>query len=65
MKLEVLPHRCQGHARCFNYIPAVLQADELGYATVLGDGAVPPDLEEPAREAATNCPEQALRVTDD
>jgi ferredoxin len=60
MRVQIDPARCQGHGRCYDLAPDLFGADEDGYATVLGDGRVPPDLEDDARLAADNCPEAAV-----
>jgi ferredoxin len=62
MRVQIDPARCQGHGRCYDLAPDLFGADEDGYATVLGDGHVPPDLEDDARLAADNCPEAAVLV---
>jgi ferredoxin len=62
MRVRVLDDRCQGHGRCFGLAPDVFDSDDLGNAVVIGDGTVPPELEEDARLAADNCPEFAIEV---
>jgi ferredoxin len=54
--------RCQGHGRCFSIAPDLFDSDELGNGTVIGDGAVPADLEHLASLAVANCPEGAVAV---
>ena len=43
----------------------LFEVDELGYATALNDGVVPPGLEEKAKKAVDNCPEIAIIVEED
>ena len=42
--------------------PELFDVDDLGQAHEVGDGEVPPVLEEKARLAAANCPEFAIVV---
>ncbi|BBX62534.1 hypothetical protein MSAS_17080 [Mycobacterium saskatchewanense] len=41
---------------------AVLEADDLGFVQVVGDGTVPDGEHEAVRLAAANCPERAIAV---
>ena len=60
MRITVDPERCQGHARCYGLAPQLFNVDDYGQSTVVGDGTVPPDLEDKARLAIANCPEYAI-----
>jgi ferredoxin len=60
MKIRVDPDKCQGHARCYGLAPELFQIDDFGSSTVVGDGSVPPDLQDRARLAIANCPEFAI-----
>ena len=62
-RLVVNGDKCQGHNRCHVLLPELITVDELGFATVKGDGTVPAALAEKARLAVRNCPEFALRLT--
>ena len=62
-RLVVDGDKCQGHNRCHVLFPELIEVDDLGFAKVKGDGAVPPELAEKARLAVRNCPEFALRLT--
>jgi ferredoxin len=62
MKVHVDPEKCQGHNRCFAIAPELFDVDDYGYATEIGDGTVPPELEEKARLAVENCPEYAISI---
>ena len=64
MKVRVDDERCQGHGRCYALAPTVFESDEIGNATVVGDGSVAPGDEQRAQLAAANCPEQAIVVED-
>jgi ferredoxin len=65
VKVLVDSERCQGHARCITFLPEVLETDDLGYSHVKGAGEVPPELEDRARRAVANCPEQAITTVDE
>jgi ferredoxin len=60
MKIRVDPDKCQGHSRCIGIAPTLFEADDYGLSSVVGDGTVPPDLEQAARLAIANCPEYAI-----
>ena len=59
MRVAVDPDRCEGHARCWAICPEVFELDDEGHAVVT-QADVPAELEDKAREAATNCPERAI-----
>ncbi|HEY5636539.1 MAG TPA: ferredoxin [Burkholderiales bacterium] len=61
--LRVDATRCQGHNRCHSIAPELFEIDDYGVATAIGDGSVPPQLEDKARLAVKNCPEHAVRMT--
>jgi len=63
-KVTVDPDRCQGHNRCFAIAPEVFDVDDLGNAFAIGDGPVGDVLAAKARQAAANCPEYAITVTE-
>ena len=65
MKIRVDDSRCEGHGRCYSIAPELLEADEIGNGHAIGDGTVPPELEEKARRAALNCPERAVLIEED
>jgi ferredoxin len=64
MRVHVDVDKCQGHNRCYALAPELFDVDDYGMAVVVGDGAVPPELEEKARLAVANCPEYAISITD-
>ena len=62
MRVAVNSDLCQGHNRCYALAPELFDVDDYGNAIVLGDGSVPPDLEDKARLAVANCPEYAISI---
>jgi ferredoxin len=65
MRVRIDDERCEGHGRCYALAPQVFEPDDLGNAVVAGDGHVPAELEQTARLAAQNCPEQAVVIEED
>ena len=65
LRVRVESERCQGHNRCCAVAPELFEADELGNARVKGDGRVTPGLEAKAKLAVANCPEHAVRLTNE
>lgn len=63
LRVRVDSDRCQGHNRCCALAPELFEADDLGNARVKGDGSVPPRLEAKAKLAVANCPEHAVRLS--
>jgi ferredoxin len=64
VKVVVDREKCQGHGRCYDLGPNVFTSDEDGYVELLIEGTVPSELEQQARVAVLNCPENALSLTD-
>ena len=64
MRVHVDPEKCQGHNRCYSLAPELFDVDDYGYASAIGDGTVPPELEAKAKLAAANCPEFAVIIED-
>jgi ferredoxin len=63
MHLTIDAGRCEGHGRCYDLVPDVVQPDDEGHATLVNEsGAVPPGYEGRVETAARNCPERALAV---
>lgn len=60
--MHVDPEKCQGHNRCYSLAPELFDVDDLGYASAVGDGDVPAELEGKAKLAAANCPEFAVII---
>ena len=65
MRIKVDTEKCEGHNRCFAVSGELFELDDSGYAHEFGDGKVPAGLEEKARLAVTNCPEQAITIDED
>ena len=65
VKVRVDPGRCEGHSRCHSLAPELFELDDFGNATAVGDGSVPPGMEDRARLAAANCPEHAVEIVGD
>ena len=65
MKVKVDQEKCQGHNRCFVVAAELFELDDYGYAHEVGDGTVPPGLEEKARLAVANRPERAISIEED
>jgi ferredoxin len=66
MKLTADAVRCMGHGRCYASAPELLTYDDDGYVTVRGEVIDVPEAQfAAAREAAANCPEQAIELSDD
>ncbi len=65
MRVHVDSERCQGHNRCYAIAPDLFEVDDLGFATEVGDGTVPTELEDQARLAVANCPEYAIVISED
>lgn len=64
MKVQISSERCQGHGRCYDLAPDLFAEDDEGYGTVVGDGSVPPGLQDQARLAVANCPERAIDTSE-
>ncbi|MDH3755475.1 MAG: ferredoxin [Acidimicrobiia bacterium] len=64
MQIRVDPDKCQGHNRCYMLAPELFDVDDYGYASHIGDGDVPGELEDKARLTRDNCPEHAITVVD-
>jgi ferredoxin len=62
LSVRVDRERCQGHNRCYAVAPELFELDDLGNAREVGDGRVPPELQEKARLAVANCPEEAVSI---
>jgi ferredoxin len=64
VKVRLDPARCVGHGRCYALAPEVFGEDDRGHCLIEQEG-VPPELEEQARAAVLNCPEDALQIVED
>jgi ferredoxin len=64
MKVHVDKEICAGFGVCLGLCPQVFELHEDGYAIVLVS-EVPPELEDIVRQAAIQCPSNAISVSDD
>jgi ferredoxin len=63
VEVSIDPELCQGHLQCVFIAPELFGEGHDGRAYVRL-GTAPSELEDGARDAANNCPEQAIRVTE-
>ena len=63
LRVRIDSERCQGHNRCCAVAPELFEADDMGNARVRDDGRVAPALEARAKLAMANCPEHAIRLS--
>jgi ferredoxin len=65
-KLRVVADRsaCCGYGVCAELCPEIYKVDDIGVVALLTD-VVPPGLEVKAREGASACPANALRVVEE
>lgn len=61
MRIVLDEQACTGHGRCYALAPELFDADDVGHSVVLL-ADVPPELEGQARQAAANCPENAITL---
>jgi len=59
MKAIVNPDVCSGCGLCAETCPKVFQLDDEGVARVIVE-EVPPELEDQVKEAAEDCPDEAI-----
>jgi ferredoxin len=64
MKVRIDNDLCAGFGICVGIAPEVFELHEDGYATVLVSD-VPTDLEDLVRRAASQCPAQAIMLSDE
>ena len=64
MKVHVNSELCAGFGICLGIAPEVFELHDDGYAVVLVS-EVPPELEDLVRRAASQCPAQAISLSDD
>jgi len=65
-RLRVIADRsaCCGYGVCAEICPEIYQVDDIGIVSLLTE-IVPEGLEVKAREAASACPQNALRVAEE
>ena len=64
MKVRIDTDLCAGFGICVGICPEMFELHEDGYATVLLS-EVPPELQDLVRRAASQCPAQAIFLSDD
>jgi ferredoxin len=64
LKIHVDQDKCQGHARCKALAPELFELDQYGNAHEIGDGVVGEALADKAWLAKSNCPENAIDITE-
>jgi ferredoxin len=64
MKVRIDPEVCAGFGICTGISPEVFELHEDGYATVLV-GEVPVELQDLVLRAVSQCPAQAISVSED
>ncbi len=65
MKIRIEADLCEGHARCWETAPDLIEDDDRGRGVIIDPGAdIPAELEEQARAAARVCPERAVILSD-
>lgn len=64
MKVHVDKEICAGFRVCLGILPELFELHEDGYAVALLR-EVPPELEDLVRRAASQCPSNAISVSDD
>ena len=65
MRIRVETELCQGHGRCYMLAPDLFYADDDGYCHPTGERTVPAELDDQARRALMNCPEDAIILTEE
>jgi ferredoxin len=65
VRIRIDDGRCEGHGRCWETAPDLIEDDDRGRGVVRDpDAVVPAALEAQARHAANVCPEQAVVLSD-
>jgi ferredoxin len=59
MRLRIDEERCQGHGRCWDVAPDLVDSDDVGRGVVV-TAEVPDALVAAAHTAVNACPEQAV-----
>lgn len=63
MKVHIDSTKCEGYGTCAEHCPQLIQLDEWGYASVIGDGVVTDGDRDAVAEAIKACPEGAITAT--
>jgi ferredoxin len=62
VRLVIRTEQCEGHGRCYDIAPELVQPDSEGHAELIGRGGVPAEQHAAAAAAVRNCPERALSL---
>ncbi len=62
MKVHVDTNLCDGGGPCVDICPEAFELNQEGTAAVAKMDDIPDDLEQSCREAATNCPTDAIII---
>ena len=63
MKLRIDSELCEGHGRCWDLLPELVDADDHGHGVVISpEGDVPTELIAKAQETVRACPERAVTL---
>jgi ferredoxin len=65
MKISVNQDVCAGYGTCVEIAPGLFALDEWGYAIATLEGEVPDGQQELARDAALQCPMNAIALEDE
>ncbi|RDI45070.1 ferredoxin [Nocardia mexicana] len=60
MRIRLDRTLCDGFGICARHAPAHFSLDDWGYATLEGDGTIPPQDRDPALRALLDCPAHAI-----
>ena len=60
MRIAIAPGRRQGHGRCPESAPELVDCDDADRGVIRGHGTVPARLEGKAKTAFNLCPERAV-----
>ncbi|MCW2524423.1 MAG: putative ferredoxin [Frankiales bacterium] len=63
MRISIDAELCQGHGRCYEIAPELVEDDERSRGFVITP-AVPAHLEDKARAAVNACPERAVSISE-
>lgn len=64
MKVRIDEEICAGFRVCIGILPELFSMHDDGYAVVL-NGEVPSEFEDLVRRAASQCPSNAISISDD
>jgi ferredoxin len=63
VRIIIRADECEGHGRCYDIVPELIQPDDEGHAELVTPGEdIPSESEARAAVAVRNCPERALSL---